>query len=206
VRNLALVVVALLGGVTGTLLTRLAPSGAGGQRQETSDVGEMRAQLERLSRENGRAAARIATLEADKTHGRATETAAPPPAAPAPSADLPRRETAAEQREHEAELLARHAAEPVDGPWAHDTSRDIGQALGALGNAGGLKVASLDCRSQTCLAHLSWPSMKAAQENRRAVLMLPSDLPCERHLYMGADGQRDDQFEGTLLLTCARGR
>lgn len=201
-RNLALVAVALLGGVTGTLLTKLGSTGASGQRQSSSDVSEMREQLEALARENGRAAARIATLEADKNHG---TPAAVAPAVPAPSAE-PRRETAAEQREQEAALLARHAAEPVDGPWAHETGRDIGQALGALGSVGGLKVASLDCRSQTCLAHLSWPSMKAAQDNRRAVLMLPSDLPCERHLYLGAEGQRDDQFEGTLLLTCARGR
>lgn len=199
-RHLALVAVAILGGVTGTLVTRLTSSG---QRQG-ADVGQLQAQLDELARQNGRAAARMARFEAGAARGPAPATGAAPAAAtPAPSAELERRETPAEQAEQHAALLARHAAEPVDGPWAHDTSRAFTRALGGLGSAGGMKVASLDCRSQTCLAHLSWPSLKDAYENRRDLLTL-ADLPCERQLYLGAEGQRDDQFEGTLLLTCAR--
>jgi hypothetical protein len=206
-RVLLIVAVALLGGAIGAgIVTFLPPTRA--PHRDASGL-DAKNELDAVASDQVRYAARLSALEAANARlvaaGNAASSSASASAPRAAEQDLPPRETPAEQRGEQEALLAAHAVEPLDPRWARTTGAELQRGLDALKSPGEMKVTELTCRSQTCLARLSWPSMAAAYGVRRDVLTLLSiDLPCERRLYLGEEGQGHDAFEGTLMLSCSQ--
>jgi hypothetical protein len=205
-RALTIGAVGLLGGLIGAAVTTWLTPAVQPRLAASAELGALRAQVDALSRGNNRAAARLARLEANGPAAPQAPAPAEPsvPMAPEPEESPPQRPSAEERHQEQAKLLAAHAAEPVDRAWAAQTGAELDRALNELGHPGKMEITSLECRSQTCLAHLQWPSRQEAFDVRRSVQSLNSDLPCERRLYLGDDGENAKGYEGTLLLTCSR--
>jgi len=202
-----LIAVALLGGVIGAGGVLWMTAAREPKKASPTPGSDVQERVALLSSQQARYAARLAALEATTQGQRDTASAAlpSPPAPDTTESEAARaRETPAEQRLEQEELLAAHAAEPIDARWARATTAELERALEVLQQPGDMRVAEVTCRSQTCLARLSWPTQQAAFEvQSRVITGLATDLPCVRRLYLGAEGQRADAFEGALLLDCS---
>jgi hypothetical protein len=109
----------------------------------------------------------------------------PPPRWLEPAASSPAAGTrtapglgAEERRAAFAATIAAHAREPLDATWARQTAALVDSGLAASGTEGGYVVRGVDCRSQTCVAELEWPSYELAAEGYQSALTASFGRPC----------------------------
>ena len=210
--------VGLLGVMIGAGSVVAVASARDPKRHEPSSNRQMKAEMAALSEEQQGYAARLAALEAknvrvvplERPINSVAPPAAPPPAVGSePPALGSERKTAADGRREQEALVAAFSAEPIEPAWASKTGGEFQRALEGLRETdgklpGNFQVTDLTCRSKTCLARLSFPTMLAAEQARSQVVIFASDLPCERRLYLGEEGQGNDAFEAQLLLNCSQ--
>jgi hypothetical protein len=68
---------------------------------------------------------------------------------------------------HQDHVLFEHQHEPADREWARAQEQEIGRVLSeASDHGGGFRVESVDCRSKTCVAEITYPSPGDALSKR----------------------------------------
>jgi hypothetical protein len=156
---------------------------------------------------------KVAELAALAQVLRATPVARPEAAEPVGDpAPPPRLQTAAQMlAQHDADV-EKHYREPIDGRWAPAASKAFGDDLaGAVDQLSGhFKVTELDCRSDTCVAALQWPSRNEALNEWNDLLTFPYRANCGRTIIIpepAADGS--DQaapVRAKLLFDCSESK
>jgi hypothetical protein len=128
-------------------------------------------------------------------------------AAPAPQA--PEDHEAQRQRAREAyeAVLDQHTRAPVDPVWAEPTSATLGAAMGTLGaSAGGNAVVKgVDCRTDSCVATLEFPSYTAARTSYAAYVSEMYEVNCARQVMLDTPEDPESPFSvQVLFMGCKR--
>jgi hypothetical protein len=106
-----------------------------------------------------------------------------------------------------AELLARHRSETRDPAWASNHERQVRAALGELSETmkHSFSLQSVDCRTASCVARLTWPSETAARLDAASFMGGSAAVRCARTMTLApADGP--GPYTASLYLDCAEYR
>jgi hypothetical protein len=135
---------------------------------------------------------------------------AAPPAAPAPAAPAAEHAVADKEREreqhyrdeleHRESELANHDAEALDHAWADSEGATVRDALSSVGN-GVYTVKSVDCRSKTCVAELTYPSPAQAVA-RHAVIGNAAPAGCHGMFSALTPPTSDGLYDTTVIYYC----
>ncbi len=103
---------------------------------------------------------------------------------------------------------AQVAAEPDDPRWSRGAAAALRKNFEDLGIRSKFKVASLECRTTSCLAKLSWPSYDGAAKAWRSVLHAQTAINCARSVFVPPPegDQGDREYEGTVYFDCTEAR
>jgi hypothetical protein len=136
--------------------------------------------------------------------------APPPPSAPAPPATGPargepdekergRQEHYAQELEYRENELASHDSESVDGAWAHGETATIRQTLSAGERS--FVVKSVDCRTRTCVAELTYPTPSEAVNGQAS---LATSIPAGCHGMLSTLTPPTDAgpYDATVVYYC----
>lgn len=81
-------------------------------------------------------------------------------------------------------LISQHEEEPVDRDWSAFFEGAIGANLGALAGTQGFSIEDVSCRSQTCVARISWPGFENAMSGWKNVLHHSGGVGCARQILL----------------------
>jgi hypothetical protein len=98
--------------------------------------------------------------------------------------------------------LAEHEAEPLDGPWATSTAGLFRQDLQKLEESQSFRLDSLDCRSRTCVARLSWRSVEQASAGWREVLHQTYSANCAKSVVLSDDVDPSGEQRALVYFDC----
>jgi hypothetical protein len=131
------------------------------------------------------------------------------PSPPASAIDVESEREASAQRHFadHAELLAKHRSEARDPGWASGQEKQLRTALDAMSETmrRSFSVQSVDCRTATCVARLTWPSETAARLDADSFMGGSGAVRCAREMAFppaGAPGP----YTASLYLDCAEHR
>jgi hypothetical protein len=105
------------------------------------------------------------------------------------------------------ELLAQHRSERRDPGWASDQERNVRTALSALSDTmkHSFSLQSVDCRTASCVAQLTWPSETAARLDADSFMGGSGAVRCAREMaFPPAEGA--GPYTASLYLDCAEFR
>lgn len=113
-------------------------------------------------------------------------------------------EEARRYHEHEyQEFVTRHHAERVDQTWAPQAAARLREGILRL-TAGESTLEGIECRTETCLAMLSWPDHQSALQHYRGLLHGPYQENCSTAILFREDpGSRP--YRAQLRFNCERG-
>ena len=108
-----------------------------------------------------------------------------------------------------AESIRSHRQEHKDSAWSGEFEGAIGRSLSTLSSAHGFSTTAIDCRTESCVATIEWPTYADAMLQWKAVLLGTSDVPCARMLLLpddpsGADDSARRYSHDVLFTRCAR--
>jgi len=101
-------------------------------------------------------------------------------------------------------ILRAHDAEPVDTAWAAGVTETLSQSLEGLGRERKFDVRQIDCRSQTCVAELEWPSRDAALAGYRAPLAGMLGVTCGTQIVLPPSEDPSGVSRAKMFLRCRR--
>jgi hypothetical protein len=100
--------------------------------------------------------------------------------------------------------IARHRAQPVDPTWAPAAAQSIRQELAELEARQAFSVFEVDCRSDSCIATMEWPTYRdAAATYAELVHHYYEEVNCLRRLILPEPEDKDAPFQATLVFDCA---
>jgi len=127
--------------------------------------------------------------------------AAPVPPEPLDLAEMRRREVQA----HHA-VIARHMREPGDATWAPESEKRLRAFLSPLAAREKFRVVSVDCRTTSCVAELSFPSYAAAQSKWRSVLNAHNPVGCGTQIALEEPHGEATGHELSVVYDCTEVR
>ncbi len=111
-----------------------------------------------------------------------------------------RRHTEAYER-----ALKTHAAQPVDSGWAGTASEMFRADIEAKKAESRAKVVGVDCRTDSCVAELAWPSFHEARTGFRAVLHAHYRVNCVKSITLPEPKDPSKPFIGhALFVACEK--
>jgi hypothetical protein len=106
------------------------------------------------------------------------------------------------QRDHHLAIL-RHRDSARLPEWAQKTSDAIRKGLVVTQSQGQFEIIDIDCRSNSCLATLEWPSYDVAYRQWALVVGHPYGIPCGASVYLDEPSDRSAKYQGIILFGCA---
>lgn len=107
--------------------------------------------------------------------------------------------------EDQRSLIDQHAAETRDVSWARGMETNLSSMLTDLTQTHGFSLSAIDCRSVTCTAGVSWPSLTAAQAHMSGVVEM-MNLPCIKRITLPPECREDRACDATLVIDCTEDR
>jgi hypothetical protein len=107
------------------------------------------------------------------------------------------------------QLLRQHFLQPVDNTWAPAATVAYDADLKAIGEQtkATFKVTQLDCRFDTCVAELEWPSRARAMSDWQEVLHFPYRTGCSREIVLpepsGVPGEDNRPLRASVIYDCS---
>jgi len=99
-------------------------------------------------------------------------------------------------------LTKRHAEQPVDPSWAPQTEQELRSNYESICRLRGIKLISIECRTNSCAITLEWPSYRIAGTNYREIaLHHPGALNCATEIVLPSPWKVDGGYRSTLFLT-----
>jgi hypothetical protein len=127
-----------------------------------------------------------------------TSAAAPSPSAP-DDKERGREEHYAQELEHRENELAGHDSESVDRAWADGEATTIRQAL--VAGERSFVVKSVDCRTKTCVAQLTYPSPTDAVAGQ-AALATVGPAGCHGMFSTLTPPTSEGSYDATVVYYC----
>jgi len=123
---------------------------------------------------------------------------------PAPSGVTGGEQVVDHKAEHE-RAIARHDNEPVDGRRSVGLAAALGRELKGIKDAGGFRVVSLDCRTETCVATIEWSNHALAIQNWAPVLNHHYPPGCGVDMALDAPSTANAPFQTRVVFDCPKG-
>jgi hypothetical protein len=101
-----------------------------------------------------------------------------------------------------AAAVAAHAREPRDARWARSKADSLRGNLEKVHDRAHFQIDDVDCRSETCVATLSFESYTAAQAGWQQALVLSADPECSREIALDPPSNSAGRFPATLVYDC----
>lgn len=140
--------------------------------------------------------------------GDVTSDEPPPPPSPLPSTPEDMTQMRLESEQEHAIAVSAHYEAVRDVGWAGRKEAELGQELDTLlrDELAGIALSSLDCRSETCVAQLNWPSFLQARETFAGLVRhhYESSLNCSREMILPQPSDPSSPYSGHLLFRCSR--
>jgi len=139
---------------------------------------------------------------------------APPQPIPAPVAESPARHQPQDEKREEARQrdfnefharLAMHEQEPVDRAWSAKMESTVSSGLDRTKHNGrfSAEVTNISCRSVSCVAEFSWPSVvQASKEYDSLVTLSGEGIPCSRTMTLEDDLTGGGQYSAKMYMDC----
>jgi hypothetical protein len=128
------------------------------------------------------------------------EAAEPPQEQPETS---PEEQRAILIKEHE-DAIEAHRRAPQDRRWASSTEAILERDLEALSD--GMKVHSVDCKTQTCIATFEWANFADAVSGYGAVLHGSLEAGCGRRILLPEPSDPTIPYQATAFFECGASR
>lgn len=104
-----------------------------------------------------------------------------------------------------AEMLKTHAAQPMDHSWASSAAESFRADLHGLRKESRAKVVNVDCRTNSCVATLEWPSFHDAKSGFSALLHALYKVNCVRTITLPDPPDPSKPYSGTaIFLKCQK--
>lgn len=100
--------------------------------------------------------------------------------------------------------IAAHSAEPIAPDFAVRARGALEPEVGEVAEASGGRVASVDCRTTSCIVTVQWPDYSAAQRSMRELIGASYSVRCDRILRIPAPPDPSEPYIGVLLLRDCR--
>lgn len=101
--------------------------------------------------------------------------------------------------------LRLHATQPVDDSWAPQASEAFRADLHASRSQTGAQVLSVDCRTNSCVARLEWPSFHEARRGFSPVLHSHYRVNCIKTVTLPEPGDPSRPYIGSaIFLECQK--
>jgi len=98
--------------------------------------------------------------------------------APTPSAGVDLAEVRARELQEYRAAIAQHMREPGDPTWAPASEKSLREFLNKLPTHDKYRVTLVDCRTNTCVAELRFPSHDVARKTWHSVLEASNPINC----------------------------
>jgi hypothetical protein len=95
-----------------------------------------------------------------------------------------------------------HKTEPRDEVWAQRMETSVTGSLGANHEGASFRYEGVECRKNTCVANVSWPSRGSADGELRKLVSSLVTTGCSREIYLAPDNGGGGPTQGSVLLTC----
>jgi hypothetical protein len=162
--------------------------------------------LQQLSAATARLEGKLAALDLQghpasevRADGNSGQAPAPPPESPA--------ETLRRWSDLSGDKNRAHAAETIDRPWADDTVKKIGSALGPILTEHHATLSGTDCRSTSCVVKLEWENYHRAVASIDAIESIQQDgvTNCRTFVMLPEPHDKTVPYRGEVILdNCLR--
>jgi FtsZ-interacting cell division protein YlmF len=99
-----------------------------------------------------------------------------------------------------------HWKEPVDKAWASSTASQFEEDFGAIEEKSGLKLMSVDCKSQSCVATVEWKNYDEAQQKYDEILHHSYATNCTREILLPEPANKAVPYQATAVFNCKGSR
>lgn len=82
----------------------------------------------------------------------------------------------------ETRKISQHYAEPIDSSWAKRTTSTLQSNLSRLSQAKAFDLRSVDCRNETCIAEVVWPTYDSAVDKYTDLASTSLEVNCARSI------------------------
>jgi hypothetical protein len=100
--------------------------------------------------------------------------------------------------------IRQHGVEQLDREWSKSTAVSLTSSLSGLGKTAGFRVASVDCRTTTCVAYLDWNTYQLSVEHYADILQHDFGIACAREIVLPPPSDPADRYPGDVLFRCQR--
>jgi hypothetical protein len=207
-RPVGIVVLGIAAGGLGSVLamqrTQFAAAPAPPTKVERREPGrnslELGARLDRM-------ASRLGALESQRA---AVEQSAATAREPAAERETERSLDAEERRrqfwEDQRRELAEHESEGIEASWAKPTAEVLAADIAQIPRLSQGRLLSMDCRTTTCLAKISWPSRAVASAEYQELLHNAYRANCARSIVVDDEPSADGTTHANLIFNCEEAR
>ncbi len=103
--------------------------------------------------------------------------------------------------EHRA-MLDAHAREPLNRSWARATETTLQTDLGPVAKLKHFDITSVDCRTTTCVATLTFPNYGAANDQWSSVLTARNHAQCSTEITLEDAADPSQPYPMTVVYDC----
>jgi hypothetical protein len=111
-------------------------------------------------------------------------------------------QTLARERSEHHGLIRAHEREDVDGAWSAKTRAILVADLNTLSKSIGFNVESIDCRTRTCVAAVSFRSFVEAKTKWAAIVSRPNHARCTTRATLDEPATPEGSFQLQVLYGC----
>lgn len=116
-----------------------------------------------------------------------------------------REEVIAQLRAQESALLDAHSREPTDPVWRAESETRIAEELGRLESSALFEVRSVECRSSSCIAEVSWQDPEQVRIGQVDIVQ-NTFQDCERFAFIDPDRADQAPFEQKVFFSDCHAR
>jgi hypothetical protein len=100
--------------------------------------------------------------------------------------------------------IQQHDAEQLDPHWSESTARSLTSTIAKLGKTSGFRVSNVDCRTTSCVAHLSWNNHQTAVTHYAEVLHQDLPVNCGRETVLPRPLDPAGRYPTEVVFRCQR--
>lgn len=104
------------------------------------------------------------------------------------------------------ERLAAHEREPVDQLWAREAQIAYESDLRKVARDAEFHLDHVDCRSTSCVAHVSFASFAAARGSMQSIVLSRWTLNCAKEMNLDPATDGSSEYTTSIYFDCARAR
>ena len=146
---------------------------------------------------------KISRAAGEKQMVRLEANGAPPSAANGALQKRPSRQVALKEiYEMEKRKVSDHYNEPIDASWAKRATPALRSDLTKLAQDKAFRLKDVDCRNETCIAEVEWPTYDAAHQSYTDLATANLEVNCARTVVLPDPSDKAAPLTARMILDC----